>query len=68
MTKIEKDQNGTITLSITIPWKKIEGKYQEALARLGQEIELKGFRKGKAPIKMVENSIKKSISSEQEKG
>lgn len=57
--------DGTIELTITIPWKKVAEEYQKSLAKLGVDITIKGFRKGKAPIKKVEENLGKSAIYEE---
>lgn len=52
--------NGEISFEITIPLQDIKAKYQEIVAKTAQTAEIKGFRKGKAPLAMVEQSLDKS--------
>ena len=59
-SKIERKTDGTIVIDISIPWKKVQENYQKTVEDLGKEMEIKGFRKGKAPIALVEKSLKKS--------
>lgn len=47
-------------LTLTVPKSLHEPKYKEVLARVAQKITLPGFRKGKAPIKLVEDQVSKS--------
>jgi len=51
--------NGNLELTITIPWDKVAACYEKSLNNLAQKAEIKGFRKGKAPIKVVEEKIGK---------
>jgi len=46
---IAKSEDGTIQITFTIPWSDIERSRNEAIEVLGNEIEVPGFRKGKAP-------------------
>lgn len=46
--------DNTLELTITIPWSKIQKDYDETLAALAKTISIKGFRQGKAPLKLVE--------------
>lgn len=47
-----------------MPWVDIEAKWNTTLARLSQEIELPGFRKGAAPSDMVEPRILQNLQQE----
>ena len=53
-----QDKN-TFELTITIPAATIKAGYQEALKQAAKEIDLPGFRKGKAPLNLVEEKISK---------
>lgn len=61
-TDIQPEQlpDGSITLTFTIPAAIVESGYQEVVKEYAASAELKGFRKGKAPIKLVEQSLDKS--------
>lgn len=58
MVKI--DPNGTITLKLVLPWTDIQAAYQKHLRRHAQTIEIKGFRKGKAPLDTVAQTVGKA--------
>lgn len=49
----------TIEYIVTIPKKNIENKYDETLSLMAKEIEIAGFRKGKAPLDIAKKEIKK---------
>ena len=49
--------DGTIELTITIPAKRVEEAYEKALKKMAEEVTIKGFRKGKAPLKKVEEKL-----------
>lgn len=57
--------DGTIELTITIPLKRVKASYNEVLREQAAKAEIKGFRKGKAPSKYVEQKIGKSILYEE---
>ena len=57
---LKRQDDGTIELTITIPTKKVKTAYDKALVGLTKTTEIKGFRKGKAPTKMVEQKLGKS--------
>ncbi|MBI3342898.1 hypothetical protein HY032_01960 [Candidatus Gottesmanbacteria bacterium] len=46
---VEHTQTGTITLTITIPWVHVAETKESVITELVGQIELPGFRKGKAP-------------------
>lgn len=60
ISTLNKLPDGTIQLKITIPWRRVEESYQKTLASLAKEVEIKGFRKGRAPKKLVEEKLGKS--------
>lgn len=57
---LNKLENGTIELTITVPWSDVDKTYQEIKKKLKAEIELPGFRKGKAPDELAEKSLDKT--------
>lgn len=52
--------NGNIELTVTIPWERVKKTYDEVLEKLAKKSEIKGFRKGKAPKKLVESKTDKN--------
>lgn len=60
VSALNKLPDGTIELTITIPWAKIKEAYRKTLNLLASEITIDGFRKGKAPLKKVEDKIGKT--------
>jgi len=50
----------TFELEFSIPWDTVKKTYDETLKKVAQEAEIKGFRKGKAPISAVEKNIDKN--------
>ena len=59
ITALNRPQKFTVELTITIPWSEVKKEFEKSLGELCQEIELPGFRKGKAPKELVEKSISK---------
>ena len=49
ITALTRLPKSTVELTITIPWADIKSEYDRAIIDLGKELELPGFRKGKAP-------------------
>lgn len=50
----------TAEIEITIPWNEISDVYNKKVGDIAKDAELPGFRKGKAPKKMVEEKIDKT--------
>lgn len=57
--------DGTIELTVTIPWKDIAKTYDEVVKEMVKASELPGFRKGKAPRKLVEEKVDKGKAYEE---
>lgn len=67
MTKsvLATTQTGEIQLTITIPVAEVKKTYQQVLTELTQATQIAGFRKGKAPKKLVEEQTDKNKIYEQ---
>lgn len=61
---IVKQAKSLIEVTITVPWSDLEPKWNEALIKLGAEIEIAGFRKGTAPPNMVEQQLGSKLQDE----
>jgi trigger factor len=57
---LEQLPKKTFSILAVVPWQKIEETKKKVLAKAGEEMEIKGFRKGKAP----ENLIAEAVSPE----
>lgn len=57
---INRLPKSTIELTITIPWSRIKETYANVLSQVASEAEIDGFRKGKAPEKLVEEKVGKN--------
>lgn len=51
-------------LTITLPAQDVESEYQKRLSHVAKSVQLKGFRKGKVPIKVIEKRFGKSVKKE----
>ncbi len=60
ISALNKQTDGTLELTITVPKKRVTTAYKKTLSQLAKEAEIKGFRKGKAPLKKVEEQIGKT--------
>lgn len=56
---LQRLANHTIKITITIPWSEVKETYQKVLNKIVDETEIPGFRKGKAPRKLVEEKVDK---------
>jgi FKBP-type peptidyl-prolyl cis-trans isomerase (trigger factor) len=61
---VTNQPGSTVEVSITAPWSDISSKWDENLNKIAAEVELPGFRKGTAPLPMVESSQGQKIADE----
>lgn len=60
-----EEQSGCLRkYSFFVKWEECEGAYNEALSEVAKEVELPGFRKGKAPLELVRAKYKNPIETE----
>jgi trigger factor len=59
-TTIARLEDGTIELTMTVPWAEISKTYELVVEDMVKDAEISGFRKGKAPRKMVEDGLDKT--------
>lgn len=57
---IHRREDGTIELTVTIPWADVSSVYDQVIEDVVKNAELPGFRKGKAPRAMVEEKLDRS--------
>jgi FKBP-type peptidyl-prolyl cis-trans isomerase (trigger factor) len=57
ISAIQKQEDQTITLTITIPWADVKKTKNAIVADYTKSAQVPGFRKGKAPKKLVEDKI-----------
>lgn len=57
---LAREDNGNVQITFTIPSEIVKKAQEEALEHLGADIEISGFRKGKAPIEKVKEKISQS--------
>lgn len=62
-TDLKQLPQATLKLTITVSWSEIKKVYQKVLEKKAKEIEISGFRKGKAPLPTVKEKIGKDIIS-----
>ena len=56
-SEIETLSPTRIKLSVEIPFEELQPSLDEALTRIGKEINIPGFRKGKVPARVVEQRV-----------
>ena len=61
---ISKHPKAVTEVTVTVPWSDLEPKWGEILTRLGNDLEIPGFRKGQAPANMVEQYLGKKLEDE----
>ena len=57
-------ENATIEMNIEVPGSRVEVEYKSVLEKISKEAKIDGFRKGKAPIQMVESRYKQTAERE----
>lgn len=60
MNKIDTKPDGTVEMTIQVPWSRVAQSYDAVLTELTKTVEIEGFRKGKAPKAMVEKKLDKN--------
>jgi FKBP-type peptidyl-prolyl cis-trans isomerase (trigger factor) len=57
ITALKREEDGTIQLTVTLPWELVKKTKEEVILEHVEEVQLPGFRKGKAPRKLVEENL-----------
>jgi len=57
---VARQPDGTIAITITIPWTDVSKTYEDVVAGMVKKAELPGFRPGNAPREMVEKNLDKT--------
>lgn len=57
---IEKQPKATLKITVSVPSDKVSEVYTHVLSHIAENTEISGFRKGKAPIELVEKSVKEA--------
>lgn len=65
ISAIQRLEDGTISLTVTVPSKRVLDTKEEVIASLVEQAELPGFRKGKAPRDLVESKLEKEKVNEE---
>ena len=59
ISAIQRQEDGTIRLTVTVPSETVKKTWDEVVDEVAKEMELPGFRKGKAPRHLAEEKIDK---------
>ncbi len=54
---INKLPKSIVDVEVSVPWADVENKWNETLQKMALEVEIAGFRKGTAPLPMVEGQL-----------
>lgn len=54
---IAKEDDGTVQLTFVLPWTEIEREREEVVKEMASEVEVPGFRKGKAPLEKAREKL-----------
>lgn len=57
ITSCQRLPKSTAVLTLTLPWNEVKKVYEQIIEKAIKEIEVKGFRKGKAPRKLAEKQL-----------
>jgi trigger factor len=61
---INKLPKSVVEVTVSMPWSDLEPLWNQTLTRMSQEVELPGFRKGTAPLPMVEQNLGARLQDE----
>ena len=61
---IEKSPKSVVEVVVTVPWSDLQPTWDQTLQRMAQEVEISGFRKGQAPLNMVESQLGQRLQDE----
>jgi trigger factor len=61
---VEKQENSSVKLSMTVPAAEVRKSYDELVSKYGKDAQIKGFRKGKVPRNVLERKFGESFRAE----
>src|SRR3989344_7614165 len=56
-SSLKRHDDGTLEITISLPWDVISKERDETVTKLIEQVEVKGFRKGKAPQELAEKQL-----------
>ena len=61
---IVKQPKAMVEVTVTVPWVDIQATWDQTLQKMAADVELSGFRKGMAPLPMVEQQLGQRLQDE----
>lgn len=61
---IVKQPKSIVEITVTVPWTDLSLIWDQTLQKMAQEVEIAGFRKGQAPLNMVEGQLGQRLQDE----
>ncbi len=61
---IVKQPKSIVEVSVTVPWTDLRSSWEQTLQRMAADVEIAGFRKGAAPVAMVESQLGTRLQDE----
>ncbi len=61
---VNKLPKSLVEVEVRVPWVDIQPQWDQTLQRMAQEVEIAGFRKGQAPLNMVEGQLGTRLQDE----
>ncbi len=62
--KVKELDNSAVELQLTVPKNSVEQEYQKVVSKYAKTLQIKGFRKGKAPIPVLEKKFGEALLEE----
>ena len=61
---IVKQPKSIVEVSITVPWTDVESMWNQTLQKMSADVEIAGFRKGQAPLNLVDQQLGQRLQDE----
>ncbi len=61
---IVKQPKSIVEVKVTVPWEDLSSTWDQTLTKMAQDVEIAGFRKGSAPLPMVESQLGQRLQDE----
>lgn len=61
---ILKQPKSVVEVTVTVPWADLQTTWDQTLQKMAQDVEIAGFRKGQAPLNMVEQQLGQRLQDE----
>src|SRR3989344_5207656 len=61
---IQKLPKSIVEVTVTVPWADLQPAWDQTLQRMAADVELAGFRKGAAPLPLVEQQLGQRLQDE----